>query len=245
MIVYRIKRSGNAIGDQLLASLFVHILNDNGIPAVLNLAKKIDFIDCGYIFDENNEFIDYDFRYRNAQEKDESIMKSAIDLFKKQFDIDQEIINKRKHIPVKFQEDDNVPSIDVVMVTNSSAFAPVRDWPYFKELKKELDKNNISWIDITEQGIIDSLFLNYIKKSKVFLTLETGPAHMASQLINKNNSLAIQSGYCLNSFWNMYRYNYINYNIECEKCFFKKTVCNNDHKCMKNISVDTVLNKIK
>lgn len=35
------------------------------------------------------------------------------------------------------------------MVTKSSDWAPVRDWPYFEDLKKLLQQKHISFIDIT------------------------------------------------------------------------------------------------
>jgi len=169
----------------------------------------------------------------------------AIQIFKKKYNIEKEIKLTRKFVPVNFTKDSHIPNYDVVMVTKSGFWAPVRNWPYFTELKQRLSELKITWFDLTENKIQNNDFLNYVHKSKVFVTLETGASHYASQFVNNQNSLVIQSGYCHNSFWNFYDYDVISHETQCQGCFIThKAQCFNGQKCMKNINVELVLNKI-
>jgi len=229
-------------GDCLLASLFVHCLNDSGIEAFIDKNFSIkELIDCKNE-STNKDIVIYNFVYFN--DKSKTIMQTAFEKFKQVFLIDINIQNKRDFIPIKFIEDENVQQVDVVLVTKTSKWAPVRDWPFFDELKSKLDALNITWIDCSRLAIKDNKFLNYVKKCKVFVTLETGASHYASQLVNKNNSLIIQSGYCLNTFWNSYNYDVISYKTECNNCFVIGVPCPFEHECMKKISADSVLVRI-
>jgi hypothetical protein len=245
-VTYRILREqkSNLFGDCLLASLFVHVLNDNRINAFLDITNNEDvknFVDCQLVSQTNN-ILDYNFVYFN--DKSYSILETAIQHFKMYFLINQKIEITKKHIPVKFFEDDLIPNIDVVMVTKSGNWAPVRNWPYFEQLKSELTILNISWFDLTENNVKNNEFLNYVKKSKVFLTIETGASHFASQFVNKQNSLVIQSGFCDNSFWNFYDYDIISNDTDCKSCFLLINDCPIGHMCMREITVDKVISKI-
>lgn len=238
---FKITRKLNAIGDNCLASFFTHILNDNNISSFFD-EKNFNFknFNCNYLQDSN--YIDYEFQYENK--KFSNIIQIAIEKFKLKFNIDKEIKIIRDYVPVNYKEIETIKQVNIVLVTKSGHWAPVRDWPYFKELKKKLEEKNISFIDVTQQNIIDFEFLNYVKKCKVFVSLETGASHFASQFINKNNSIVIQSGYCDDSFWNYYKYDVIKYDTECKWCFTQHKMCNKGHKCMREISVDLILNKI-
>jgi len=236
---YKITRSGDPIGDILLASLFVHVLNDNNIEAVFG--TKCDIADCPMPI-ENEKYIHYDFKYKN--EINRSIIESALQLFIEKFDITQNIDINRKFIPVNFIKDDTLESFDVVLVTKSGFWSEIRNWPFFDELKKMLTDNNITWKDITLER--DQNSLNYVNNSKIFVSLETGSSHLASKLITKKKSLIIQSGYSKNSFWNFYDYDVIDVNAECSPCFLRSiSECKCNHKCMTKISVDEVFHKIK
>lgn len=250
MQVYDVIKGGPAIGDQALASFFVHLLNDNGIPAVLNSEYKY-ILDCDYVFPNTQTIragFSYDTRSFGVHIKNETIMNIAIALFKKQFKINKDIQITRNFVPVKYTDLPSVKGCDVSIVSSSGPWAPVRNWPYFTELKDRLAKLNISFIDLTENKIKDNEFLNHVKKSKVFVTLETGASHIASQFVTKENSLVIQSGYCDSSFWNAYNYDVISHDTPCKWCFInigkEQNRCFNGHACMKNIPVDAVLNKV-
>lgn len=238
---FKITRKLNAIGDNCLASFFTHILNDNKIESFFD-KKNFHFknFNCDYF--QDTHYIDYEFQYENK--KNSNIIQIAIDKFKSKFNIEQEIKITRNYIPVNYKEIETIKQVDVVLVTKSGHWAPVRDWPYFEELKKKLEEKNISFIDVTQRNIKDFEFLDYVKKCKVFVTLETGASHYASQFINKNNSIVIQSGYCDDSFWNYYKYDVIKHDTDCKWCFIQHRECNKGHKCMCEISVDIVLNKI-
>lgn len=236
--MFKITRSGNPIGDQLLASLFVHVLNDNNIESVFGELLYDYIIDCP-VNEETRDYILYDFKYEHGKK---SIIESGIEKFKKEFSITQDIKINRSYIPVKFKYVENIPAYNVVIISKSGFWSPVRDWPYFSQLKEKLDKLNVTWIDLTERRIRNNDFLNYVSKSKVFVTLETGASHLASMVAKSEQTLVIQSGYSNSSFWNIYNYDFISYDTDCKSCF--KRSCEK-HDCMKNISVDNVLQKIQ
>lgn len=236
---FKITRLGKPIGDILLASLFVHVLNDNGIEAVFDGTTSI--INCPKP-NENENYVKYEFVYKN--EVDKSILESAMIFFTEKFGITKKININRSFIPINFVRQP-CDSFDVVLVTKSGFWSEIRNWPFFDELKEMLSKNNITWKDITSEK--DNNFLNFIDKAKVFITLETGSSHLASQLITKKKTLLIQSGYSKNSFWNSYAYDTVIANdISCSPCFLRTLQhCKNGHNCMKKISVNEIFKKIQ
>ena len=143
--------------------------------------------------------------------------------------------------PNLFEEENDIPAVDVSMVTATSKSTPYRDWPYFLELKSLLSDNNISYMDLTEKDIRSNTFLNYVKNSKIYLGLETGPSHYAAPVTKKNKSFIIQSGYCSPKYWAYYyNYTHIENPIECSPCWLKMG-CPIDHACMKHIKPTQVL----
>lgn len=224
-----------------MASLFVHTLNDNNIPSVFGESKYRHLIDCPTPI-EGIHYKNYEFTYYNIPNS--NIMEIALKKFCKENKFNDIRFN-RNFIPVKFTEDLSIQSFEVVMVTKTSKTAIVRDWPFFDILKNILTELNISWKDITQEK--DNTFLNYVVNSKLFITLETGAAHLASQFISKENSLVIQSGYCGNKFWNFYNYDVICNQTACEWCFndITKPKCKYNHVCMREISVETIVEIIK
>jgi len=245
---YKIRRAKNiakktpSLGDHCMASLFVHILNDNKINAILDETFYKDILNCNYNF--NGEFKIYEFSYDNSCS--ETIIENALNKFKNKFkiDFDIKIKKERNFIPIIFKNE-NIVSKDVVIVSESGIWSKVRDWPYFEQLKEKLSKNSISFIDVTKEKIFNNTFLNYVKKSKVFVSIECGASHLASQLVNKKNSIIIQSGYCNNNFWNFYNYDIIANQVNCNCCFLRRIeYCKNNFKCMREINVDLIFEKI-
>jgi hypothetical protein len=240
-MTYRINRVTNALGDNLLASLFVHVLNDNEIPAVLGHTKYGHLADCPKAAIDGENYIDHTFQYENSINS--SIIEIAIQKFKTIFGIYKEIKNTRKFIPVKFEKIEIKP-VDVVIVSKSGWWAPVRDWPYFDQLKNMLDNEKISWVDVIEKNIQDNEFLNYVAQSKVFITVETGAAHFASQFATKKNSILIQSGYSNSDFWCFYDYDIVSNFVECQPCFIMGDSCKKDHICMRKIQANQIFDKV-
>jgi len=155
---------------------------------------------------------------------------------------DKEFVIERNYIPVKYEEHD-INSVDVVLNTKTGKYTPYREWPYFNELKLLLRKNNISYLDIDENKIYGIELLNYIKKAKLYIGLETGASHYVSQFAN-NKSIILQSGYTTASFWaSYYEYEFLQTFVSCSPCF-KRENCNNKYKCMTRLDADFVFNKV-
>ena len=266
----QVKHKGKAFGDAVLASLFTHILIDNGIDACFacDSLEVYSVVDCPLWHDveaeykergEKFEYDRYSFLYRLNESKD--ILSYHCDKFLEYwgkdgdkgdecFDISSLDI-KRDHVPVKYREIPDIDSVDVAMTTSAGNFTPYKDWPYFNELKEKLDKVGVSFIDLDEHKIRNMKFLNYIKKCKLYLGLDTGSAHLASQFAN-GKTLILQSGYCDFDYWTsgIYDYDYINVDVECSPCFLtifkirRGNTCDYDHKCMKKMSVEKVYKSV-
>ncbi len=245
---YGILYSGRAFGDNLISVLFTAVLCDNGFDAVLNNPDVYDLVDCQVpcsskawrrtIFEcrrQNRTGLDTDKKY--------NIITDLIREFSLKFNISKKIEIRRNHIPVRFQEIELVPACNVVMVTETGHWSPYRNWPYFNELKALLSKSKIDFFDLSENRIRNIEFLNYIKKAKVFVGLETGASHYASKFAN-GKSIIIQSGYCDFDYWaGLYDYEHIQHSVECSPCWLREG-CPYDHKCMKEIKPEYVFQKI-
>jgi len=247
--VYAIQSYNAAgFGDYLSASVVVKILNDNSIPAVLDFPKIHNLVDCPKIEDlEKKEGMDVETvvvvrHYRKNPNL--TFYSDLIKGFKNKLNITDDIQINIDSVPVIYKEITEIKGVDVSLVTKSAPFAPYRDWPYFDELKNLFKENNISYIDLTKENIKNFEFLNYVKKSKVYLGLETGSSHYASSLI-KDKGFIIQSGYCNFEYWAAhYNYKKIEHRMHCAPCW-KRRDCEEEHKCMTEISPKQVLNIIK
>ena len=189
-MTYIIEQPFRSFGDSLMLATVVEILNDNGIDAALAPTTISHLVTCRKIKDWDvwGGHVKLTRRNRTGKDTNESynVYTDLIDEFKKAFNIEKEIEITRDHIPVLYYDLPLVKEkkFDVVMVTQTGPFTPYRKWPYFNELKELLKKNKISFIDLSEMGARDIEFLNYVKNSKLYLGLETGPSHYASQVAN-------------------------------------------------------------
>ena len=218
--MYYIYRTSTAIGDYMITAFFVRLLNDNGIQAFyssqpyyeLVAVPKTMAIDKSKLFliDYPSKEDEFDF---GEDTSTVSIMQHMIRRFKQTFNINKDIKIKTHYVPINFVDIPKIEGTDVAMVTQSGHWTPYRNWPYFEELKKELNNYNIKYIDISKENIKNQECLNWVKKSKLYLGLETGTSHLVSQVVN--NSLIIQSGYTHNNFWNFYNYDYISHDVDC------------------------------
>jgi len=249
--MHTIKRTGDAIGDHCMTAFFVQLLNDNGIKATYGATHYRDLFDIP-VNDYGFEFT-FDYSANNNPrnptfDKNRTILEITLDKFKTYFpDLkDTEFKIKTPYVPVKYKDNPDIKSYDIVMATKSGVWSRYRNWLYFPELKKVLDKEGITYYDLSENNIKNNDCLNYVKKSKLYIGLETGTSHYVSQFAN-NKGLIIQSGYCDISYWCNYKYEIISRNVNCKPCFLnlKTQPCTNGHICMKNITVDMVMEKIK
>lgn len=234
------KKEAVELGDGLLAALFVAILNDNKIKAYLAYQKYVlDLVDCPKIYGplarKNKQ--GWNFIYRPECEYDgRSIVQKAIDLFVEQNGIKKEIQRTRNVVPVVFEEM-LTEGVDVALNTQCGRMGKYREWPYFTELKRELKKNKISFIDLDEKKIRGNLALNYVKKSKLYVGLDTGMSHYVSSVVN--DSLIIQTGYSTIDYWSVYNYDYIETpNVQCKNCCLKSfSRCPHNYFCMRNFLI--------
>jgi hypothetical protein len=250
-VIYRSLSPGyeaEEFGDGLMAALLVSILNDNGIKAYLSYQKYVmDVVDCPKIYSvyERQGKQLWNFIYKPECIFDgRSIIQKSIDLFKEQNGIGKDIKITRHSVPVLFNEID-VDKFDVVLNTYCGKMGKYRRWPHFEELKKQLEENHVSFLDLDQNDIKGNLALNYVNKSKLYVGLDTGMSHYVSSVVNK--SLIIQGGYVSIDHWSIYGYDYVEIdNIHCRDCCLKTfEQCNYDHFCMKKLSAVQVWSRIK
>ncbi len=249
---YSIKRTGGAIGDHMMAAFFVQLLNDNGIEAVYGTHCYRDLVAVP-LSEEGESYHEYTFFYhegvlqRPTFHPTKTIIEIATERFQQQFDITQSLEVKTPYVPVKFVENNAIPKVDVVLCTKSGVWTRYRNWPYFPQLKRKLEEQGISYVDLTEQNIQNNDCLNYVHKAKLYIGLETGVSHYVSQVVNR--ALILQSGYSSIDFWCPYHYDYLAEDVACKKCFIhcktRPYQCQYRHQCMQNISVDQVMHKIQ
>jgi len=231
-------------------SLVVNILNDNGIDAVLRDHKKVkELVDCPLVTKKASDetFQVHSWTYKCCSKP---IILQYIEYFESV--IDKKLKVTRNYIPVKFHDIPETPLVDVAMGTITGNWTPYRNWPYFEELKKLFDKEGITYVDLDAGEIKGIECLNYVKKCKLYLGLETGMSHYVSQFAN-GKALILQGGFTEFDFWaHLYDYDYLQVeDVPCRPCFINKKhisrkgiKCEYDHMCMKGLRVDRVFKAI-
>jgi len=152
------------------------------------------------------------------------------------------------YFPCRHHEDKSIPEVDVVMCTATRARRT--QWPHFNELKKLFGDNDIAYVDLNEQRIFNNDCLEYVRKSKCFLTLATGMSHYASKFFG-DKTMVIQWGsqYEANLWSSVYNnLEYIMNELTCDySCLNSKRRCYNQHlhACMSNITPSQVFERIK
>lgn len=245
---YKIFYPHNAFGDNLISVFFTVTLCDNGYDAVLYNPDIAYLADCQITNSPNTKgWLSFECLRKNRTgldtDKKYNIITDLVEEFSRKFNINRRIDVIRNYVPVKFKEYNNIPAYSVVMVSGTGYWTSYRNWPYFKELKELLRLSDIDFFDLSENRIRDMEFLNYIKKAKVFLGLETGASHYASKFAN-GKTIIIQSGYCDFYYWaGLYDYDHIRHNVKCSPCWLRKG-CSYNHQCMKEIKPEYVFEKI-
>ena len=246
----KLKWFGKGFGEHLILAWVVRVLNDNGIPAVLNDRSTIHgLVDCPMIGpmypDEGISFKIVSGRYTLDQGP---LHQQYIKLFETMCSKKLEI--SLNYIPVTFKELPEIPEIDVVMCTKTGEWTPYRNWPYFDELKNLLDSAGISHFDLNANRCYGNECLNYVQKCRLYLGLETGTSHYVSKFAN-GKALIIQSGFSYPEFWaSIYNYEFVEHPVECSPCFINKRDvakgggCRFEHRCMTEISPETVCDRV-
>lgn len=225
-------------GDTLLAARLVQTLRNKGCDAYLRPGPYARLIDSSFL---PGARLDGDVKIRLRYDKSQPIFDQWINriFLKTGIKIDRDEIVP--YAPV-INIDIEVPSFDVVMASATSDFTPYRNWNGFTELKNLLTNSGFTWIDLSEKGIKNTLCINYVKKSKIYIGLESGVSHYVAEFA-AGKGIVIQSGYSYSKYWGPYGYRFIENNVSCSPCFLL-TGCQNEHKCM-NIPAITVLSEIK
>jgi len=210
---------GSGFGNALVVAQVTKIAIDNGIPAVFHEHKTVKGLVDVPLYDESHkEYFHHNIPVVNTPERkniDESVIVKYIRSIKKITGKKIILTKDNSYIPVKYKEIPEILPVDVVMCTKTGRWCEYRDWPYFEQLKKLFDKENITYVDLNEKGIYNNECLNYVKKAKLYLGLDTGTSHYVSKFAN-GKALIIQSGFNLFNWWaDTYDYDVITAEVNC------------------------------
>ena len=242
--IYKITHSGTAFGDNLFCAYMVEMLKAEGFRAYLDNEKIENLVPCETVDEKPHDdftIIEFDCVRRNRTgldtEEKHTIFTDLILEFKKKTGFSGRLKPILDHIPVVFHEME-VPAYDVVMVTETGYWTPYRNWPYFNELKRIFDDRGISYLDASKEGVTGILLLNYVKRCRIYLGLETGASHYVSSAAN-GKALILQSGYAPFNYWaGQYDYRSIEMGVTCAPCWLREGCTS--HKCMKGIKPEVV-----
>jgi hypothetical protein len=235
-VIYR----KTAFGESLLAATLVAILRDQGIDAVYWddrswLRALVDVPIRG----GSDRRMAWRFDYAPENTWDgRSIMQKALHNFCA-WSGERDLLLTRHLVPVKFQDEPNLPQIDVSICPTTSSPTSYRNWPFFPQLKALLDADGIRWLDVS--GLRGNQCLNQVKKSRLYLGLETGMSHFVSSVVS--SGLIIQSGYSNINHWSTYGYEAIWRDVPCRNCFLRKG-CPHELRCMCDVPPEEVHRRI-
>ncbi|MBM4043984.1 MAG: glycosyltransferase family 9 protein [Planctomycetes bacterium] len=232
----------SAFGDKIMAAQFTAILNDNGIIAVLDDVEACNLVVCPkYDPQKHRHYTRYRFEYMWGQDYRGGIMRTALDLFARHFQLTPLVVT-RHAVATRYYDVPGVPSVDVALCTRTKNPSSYRNWPHFGALKAALRSHGITYCDLSEEHVRGMRCLNQIRKARLYVGLETGVSHLASS-VAAGKGLIIQSGYCPFDYWCPYGYEYIAHPVPCAPCF-RSSGCPAGHACMRELGVWTVLNRI-
>lgn len=242
---------GKGFGEALVASLFCHILNDNGIPSVHREHRNSwGLLDVPLYDPElHSDWTLWHWGYRRS--KIPSLMQQIYRV-EKWLGVNIKI-NRRKfnHIPVKFEKMP-VEKYEVVINSRTGTHTPYKEWSYFCELYKLFKKAKISYLDLDMHNKYGMECLNLVKRAKIFLGLDTGMSHYVSRFA-RGKALIIHGGFVTFDFW-AFLYNYEPIQIEdvpCRPCYITRWHIENDkqeceqyHRCLAEISPEMVFDRV-
>lgn len=249
--------TGRGFGNALILAHLTKIVNDNGIKAVFKEHKRVvGLVDVPlYDHEKHSGYFKHTYKmYTNLYETEDFLpctleyLKNVSELVGREMKFER---SEHNYVPVIFYDMPETPIVDVVMWTRTGSWSPYRNWPYFEELKKLFNEEGITYIDARTEGVHSIELLNYVKRCKLYLGLDTGPSHYVSKFANWK-TLIIQSGFSPFSFWAYaYEYDVINHDVPCQHCWINKedmkrrgVVCQNEWSCITPITAEIVLEKV-
>ena len=244
MKTIKIKWRGRGFGEQLILAWLTQILVDNGVDAVFNEKQRVKgLINCP-IFDSE---IHKNISNHRGDYTTIDIPLHLQHILKCEKYLNRKLKITRNYIPVTFHEIPEIPAVDVVMCTRAGGWTPYRNWPYFNELKKLFDNHRISYVDLNANRIYNHECLNYVKRCKLYIGLDTGTSHYVSKFAN-GKALILHSGFSpLKWAFTPYEYSFLSGGVyNCAPCWINKrhikagNECKFNHKCMKEIKPERV-----
>jgi len=231
----------------------VSILNLNEIPAVFGNSRLFNIVDCPLAQRshlESNDVVFHKISYAFDHRRRQSFIAQIIDHFRRRTGEERLIVRIPNYIPVRYEDVPQISSVDVSLNTVCGPFSPYRQWPYFSQLKGLLAGAGISYVDMAHLKARNIEYLNHVKKSRLYVGLDTGASHYVSQVAN-GKSLIIQSGFNVSEQWCNYDYEFIRYGVVCCPCYktyrsiAAQQACPFNHECMRRIMPELVLARIK
>jgi len=244
------------IGDPMMIAWFVTILRDNGVNAYFierpRLGRLSPIDPAITLRDKSSK---YNVYWKADAHDQTPIHLQYIRHFEQYYGPLKVDWEKRNHVPVKYYEISKIPAVDVVLNTKTGNFTMYKLWPYFPELKILLRKAKISFIDLDKdwKETYGIRCLNYIRKAKLYIGLDSGMSHYVSRFAN-GKALIINGGYVTFKFWS-HPYDFEVIQVEdlpCGHCLLNKyqgkvnnRFCEYDQRCMREISPEQVFNRIE
>lgn len=249
-MVFLVVRKGNAFGDNLLSGWFCRILNDNGIEAHYHHDRGFpthEYVPGLTLKQPGIQYWEYEFTYVGAWDinrlkPDLGFMEWLLDDFRRAYSIKTPLVRRDYWLPVNYKDDPRISGVDVVINSKTSQWVKLRDYPWFDGVKQGLTQAGIRWIDLDAQNIRGNDALNHVKKSILYLGLETGMSHYVSSVVNK--SLIIQSGFTNHKFWNHYGYDIVEHRVGCSPCQLRYSPCPHNHGCMNGLEPAVVIERV-
>ena len=245
--MYKVQSIACGFGDRLLAAWVVNILNFNNIPTIFVAPSKIlSLVNCHVWEPKDPDDAAILINIKRSKNPKFTILTDLLDSFIRKsgenITLSQIDIENAPH-PMSYTDNPDIDGLTVCLVTQTGKYTPYRNWPYFQELKTLFTTNGISFIDLSAELIWGNDFLNYVKKSKIYLGLETGASHYAAPYVD-DAGIIVQSGYSDFNYWAAhYNYEHLHYDINCAPCW-KRVGCPYDHECMREIPAMLVYDKI-
>lgn len=244
------------LGEPLIMGWVTQVLVDNGIPALFqqhDRMARLSPLACPTLDRERlpEKYRKHRWLY-NGRADSTPIHVQYLNHYSQLFE--KELTVYKHYVPVKFYKIPEVRQADVVVNTRTGKYTPYKKWPYFKQLFELFKKNGITWINLDRDwrqtyGIRG---LNYVKKAKLYLGLDTGMSHYVSRFAN-GKALIIQSGFTPSfEFWAWpYDYEYIEVkDLACKGCLINKhdikqgIECRYNYRCMAEITPEQVFKKV-
>lgn len=242
---YVITLPHRAYGDSMLGAQFTANLIANGFDAVFHAPWLRDIVDLPQMTPAYGSALHYEFSYHPERLllRNMSIIEKSLERFQVFAELLKPLKVKVRTAPVKYVDIPGIPAVDVALNTQIRVSTEYRQWPYFGELKQLLTQVGISFVDLDANKYYGIAALNYIKKARLYVGMDTGMSHYAASTA-AGKALILQSGYNTPEYWSTYDYEYAFLPLGCAPCF-RIGNCSYGHRCMRELGLEFVFNLIQ